>query len=153
MTTSDLSERSMTLSRLVHAPRERVWEAWTTPEHLGRWYGPDGFTITTKEMDFREGGTWRFVMHGPDGTDYPNDIVFTKIVKHERIEHDHGDDGEGSIRFQAVITFEEQGGQTLVTLSNTFATAEELQRVVRDYGAIEGGKQTLGRLAVFVERS
>ncbi len=151
MTTADTADRSITLTRLVDAPRERVWEAWTEQEHIEKWWGPNGFTVTTKEIDVREGGIWRFVMHGPDGRDYPNHIVFTKLVKPERIEHDHGGD-DGRVHFQAVITFEEQSGKTLITMTSIFPSKEELEKVVREYGAIEGGKQTLGRMAEYVER-
>lgn len=148
--TSSMSDREMSLTRLIDAPRERVWEAWTKPEHLGKWYGPNGFTITTESFDFREGGKWVFMMHGPDGRDYPNWIVFTKLEKPARIEHDHGGDEGGDVQFKAVITFEEQDGKTLVTLRNIFPTAEALAHVVKEYGAIEGGKQTLGRLDAYV---
>jgi len=145
-----MEQNAITITRLVDAPRERVWEAWTVPEQLEQWWGPDGFSVTTHEIDIREGGQWRFLMRGPDGRDYPNHIVFTKIVKPERIEHDHGGD-DGKVHFKAVITFEERGGKTLVTMKSTFPTHEDLRRVVEEYGAIEGGKQTLGRMAAFVE--
>jgi hypothetical protein len=61
------------IERIINAPRELVWEAWTDPKHLEKWWGPNGFTTTTKEFDFRVGGVWRHVMHGPDGTNYPNE--------------------------------------------------------------------------------
>ena len=71
-----LAARSIVTTRLVDAPRDLVFEAWSDVEHLKHWWGPNGFTTTTSEFDFRPGGVWRFVMHGPDGTDYPNLIVF-----------------------------------------------------------------------------
>lgn len=138
------------ITRLIHAPRERVWDAWTVPEQLEKWWGPDGFTVTTKEIDIREGGVWDFMMHGPDGRDYPNRIVFTEIVKPERIAHDHGD-YDGKIHFQAVITFEDIDGKTNLTMKSIFPTQDMRDMVVREHGAIEGGNQTIGRLAVFVE--
>jgi len=160
MNTSDTADREVVLTRLVDAPRERVWEAFTKPEHLEQWWGPNGFSITTKEIDVREGGTWRFVMHGPDGTDYPNHIVFTELKEPERMSHDHGgDDGPserlgraGKVHFQATITFDEQDGKTLITMKSVFPTAEALAYVVKEHGAIEGGKQTLGRLAEYLAR-
>ena len=104
--TSTPSDREIIITRLIPAPREKVWAAWTTSEHLAHWWGPDGFTITTKEFSFTKGGLWRFTMHGPDGVDYPNHILFTEIVEQERISNDHGAD-DGKVHFQATITFEE----------------------------------------------
>jgi uncharacterized protein YndB with AHSA1/START domain len=90
------------------------------------------------------------MMHGPDGRDYPNNIIFTDFREPEFICHDHGGD-DGKVHFQATITFEEQGAQTLVTMKSVFPTKEALEIVVKEYGAIEGGKQTLGRLAEYVQ--
>lgn len=66
--------------RTIDAPRDLVFDAWTDPAHVGQWWGPDGFTTTTHEIDIRPGGVWRFTMHGPDGVDYPNEIAFEEIV-------------------------------------------------------------------------
>lgn len=150
MTATNTQDREIVITRLVQAPRELVWEAWTKPEHLEKWWGPNGFTITTKEITVEEGGMWRFVMHGPDGTDYPNHIVFTEIKKPERMRHDHGGD-DGKVHFQATITFTEQGNQTLITMQSVFPTKEARDYVIKEHGAIEGGKQTLGRLAEYVK--
>lgn len=147
---SSTQDREIVITRVINAPRKRVWDAWTTAEHLAKWWGPNGFTITTKEFSFTKGGLWRFMMHGPDGTDYPNHIVFTDIVEGERISHDHGGD-DGKVHFQATITFEDQGEKTLITMTSVFPTKEEREHVIKEYGAIEGGKQTLGHLAEYVE--
>lgn len=144
-------DRDIALSRVFDAPRELVYEVWTQPEHLAQWYGPDGFSITTYEMNFSVGGMWRFMMHGPDGTDYPNVIIFRKIVPNERLEFWHADDADKpAIEFNVVVTFEQADGGTKVTLRNRFATVEEKQRVIDEFGAIEGGKQTLGRLCDYL---
>lgn len=143
------SDREIIITRTVNAPRDRVWRAFTTKEELEQWWGPNGFSVTTESCDIREGGEWRFMMHGPDGRDYPNWIRFTEILKPERISHDHGGDS-GKVEFQATITLEDQGEKTLVTMKSVFPTAEAMQHVVKEYGAIEGGKQTLGRLDAYV---
>ena len=70
-----LSEREIVTTRVIDAPRERVFKAWTDPEHLAQWWGPKGFTNTFQEFDMRPGGAWRFVMPGPDGVDYKNVFV------------------------------------------------------------------------------
>jgi hypothetical protein len=74
----------------LNAPRELVWKAWTDPKHLINWFGPKGFTNTFHEIDIKPGGVWKFTMHGPDGTDYPNLVVFDKIVRPEYITYTHG---------------------------------------------------------------
>lgn len=146
---SPSADREIVTTRLIDAPRETVWEAWSNLEHLERWYGPDGFSVTTSSFDFSVGGEWRFTMHGPDGRDYPNVVLFTDIAKPERIAHDHGD-GIGAISFKATVTLEDRGGKTFLTLRSVFDTPEALRKVVEENGAIEGAKQTLGRLAEHV---
>jgi uncharacterized protein YndB with AHSA1/START domain len=146
---TEASAREIVISRVVHAPRELVWEAWTNPKHVAQWWGPHGFTTTIEEMDVRPGGVWKHVMHGPDGTDYPNQSVFTEVVKPERIVFSHGGGkkGEPGVSFISTWTFEALGAQTRVTIRMVFPTAEARDHVVKEYGAIEGGQQTLGRLA------
>ncbi len=142
------ADREIVITRVVHAPRELVWEAWTNPKHVVRWWGPRGFTTTIHEMDVRPGGVWRHTMHGPDGTDYPNSSVFEKVEKPERIVYSHGGGKKGgpAAQFQATWTFEAQGDKTKVTMRGVFPSAAARDQVVKEYGAIEGGKQTLERL-------
>jgi uncharacterized protein YndB with AHSA1/START domain len=97
-------------------------------------------------MEVRVGGVWRFMMHGPDGTDYPNKIVYLEIAAPERLVYDHSDDGEGSAEFQTTVTFVAVGrDKTKVTLRATFASKEARDAAAK-FGAIEGGQQTLARL-------
>lgn len=148
----DTSDREMVITRLIDAPRELVWEAMTKPEHVVHWWGPNGFTNTLEKMDFRVGGEWSHIMHGPDGTDYPNKSIFTAIVEHERIEFSHGGKrkGDPDTNFYATWTFEVVGKQTRVTIRGLFPTAEALNFAVKTYGAIEGGEQTLARLSDYL---
>lgn len=139
------ARRSIVVSRVFNAPRNLVFDAWTDAKHIGRWYGPRGFTITTHSIDVRPGGVWRFDMHGPDGVDYPNKITYREIVRPERLVYDHGDPGEPAY-FQNTVTFEELEGKTKLTLSMLFPSAEARDTVVKKYNAIEGGNQTLDRL-------
>jgi uncharacterized protein YndB with AHSA1/START domain len=157
------ADREIVITRVFDAPRELVWEAWTKPEHVARWWGPRGFTTTIEEMDVRPGGVWKHVMHGPDGADYPNHSVFTEVVKPERIVFAHGGSRKGGpgVQFESTWTFDAlDDGQTRVTIRMVFPSAEDRDRVVREFGAIEGGKQTLARLGeqlaqtpVIVERT
>jgi uncharacterized protein YndB with AHSA1/START domain len=84
-----LAAREIISTRVVGAARELVFKALTDPDHLAHWWGPKGFTNTFHEFDLRPGGTWRFVMHGPDGVNYQNKSVFVEIVKPERLVFEH----------------------------------------------------------------
>ena len=145
--------RSIVISRVIDAPRALVFEAWTDPEHLVQWWGPDGFTTTTHAFAFRPGGVWRFVMHGPDGRDYENRITYSEIVEPARIVYSHGGGEEVEpVQFQTTATFEDLGGKTKLTLRMVFPSAEERDRMAKEYGAVEGGEQTLGRLDAYVKQ-
>jgi uncharacterized protein YndB with AHSA1/START domain len=147
----DRDPRSIVGTRVFDAPRELVFAAFTDPKHLAQWWGPDGFTTTTSRFEFRKGGVWRFVMHGPDGRDYQNLITFDEIIAPERIAYRHGgaDDVE-PVRFNTTLTFEDLGGTTRLTWHGTFPSAEERTRVIKEYGADKGLVQTLARLAEYV---
>jgi uncharacterized protein YndB with AHSA1/START domain len=140
-------DREILLTRIFEAPRELVFRAWTDSTHIGQWWGPLGFRTTTYERDVRPGGVWRFVMHGPDGHDYKNKIIFREIVKNERLTYTHIGEDEDHNQFEVTVTFAPEGTNTKLTLRMVFPTAAERDRVVKEYGAIEGGKQTLERLA------
>jgi uncharacterized protein YndB with AHSA1/START domain len=134
------SPRELVLTRVFEAPRELVWEAWTDPEQVVRWWGPRGFTTTIEIMDVRPGGVWKHVMHGPDGTDYPNESVFIEVAKPERIVYTHGGRTKGrrAVSFESTWTFEALNPhQTKVTMRGVFPSPEERERVVKEYGAVE----------------
>ena len=146
------ADNEVVITRVMNAPRELVFAMWLSHEHLARWYGPEGFTITTHEIDVRTGGLWRFTMHGPDGIDYGNRVVYSEITQPERIAYRHSGEGSTeSIQFETVATFIELGDKTELVLKSIFPNAAERDAVVKMSGAIEGGQQTLGRLAQYVE--
>lgn len=142
---------SMIGTRVLDAPRDLVFGVWTDPKHLAKWWGPDGFSTTTSAFEFRVGGVWRFVMHGPDGRDYENRITFDEIVPPERLRYHHGggDDIE-PVQFRTTVTFEDLGGKTRVTLTGVFPSLAERDRVIKEYGADKGLTQTLARLGEHV---
>lgn len=107
-------------AREFNFPRELIFKAWTTPEQLSRWWGPKSFTNTFHEFDVRPGGQWRFVMHGPNGTDYPNHSEFDEIVPEERIVIHHLNAPE----FQVTAAFEEVDGRTKLTFRQVFVNEE-----------------------------
>lgn len=147
---SPTADRELVVSRLVGAPRERVFEAFTEVRHLAQWWGPDGFTTTTRAFGFRVGAEWDFVMHGPDGTDYPEWITWTEITPPERIALRHGEHRDDPEAFDTVLTFTPDGTSTHVELRTVFRTVEQRDRAVERFHAIEGGRQTLGNLAAYV---
>jgi uncharacterized protein YndB with AHSA1/START domain len=147
LTTSD-PDREIVIERLIAAPRERVWEAWADTKQIVQWWGPYGFTNRTKKRDFRTGGTWEHTMIGPDGREYLNFAHYIEVVKPERIVLTNGGrakDQEG-VAFRSVITFEDRGDKTLLTMRMLLPSAEMRKRVIEENGAVEGGRQTTARL-------
>ncbi len=145
-------DRQITAMRLLDAPPDVVFGLWADVSHLERWWGPDGFTITVEEFEARPGGTWRFTMHGPDGRDYPNLIVFDEIVPGERLVSTHSNPSDpGDPRFTSVVTFDEFDGKTALSLRNVFESAGARDLIEEKYHAREGATQTLARLGELVE--
>lgn len=148
----DRDPRSIIGTRVFDAPRALVFSAFSDPEHLAQWWGPTGFSTTTSAFEFRPGGVWRFVMHGPDGRDYQNRVTYDEIVPPERIVYRHGggDDVE-PVQFKTTVTFEDIGdGQTRMTWRGQFPSAEERARVIKEFGADTGLAQTMARLAEYL---
>lgn len=149
------SDRSILLSRVFRAPRELVFDAWTQPEKVAKWWGPRGFTTTIHHADVRTGGTLSLTMHGPDGIDYPNVMTYQDVVPPERIAYTNrgGRKGDESFNFDAVITFAPLNGQTELTMRLIFDTPALRARIIQEFGALEGGKQHLERLMEHLENS
>ena len=144
------ADREIVISRVIDAPRELVFEAFTQVRHLSRWWGPEGFTTTTRSFEFRAGGEWDFVMHGPDGTDYQEWITWREIVPPERIALLHGESRDDPNAFESVLAFELAGDETRILMRTVFPTRELRDEAVEKYHAIEGGEQTLRNLAAYV---
>ncbi len=148
-----VGDREIAAVRVFDAPRELVWKVWTDPEHVVRWWGPDGFTTTTHSMDVKPGGVWRFVMHGPDGRDYQNKITYLEVVKPERLVYQHGGDQDvDPVNFEVTVTFKEQGGKTRLDMRMVFPSAKARTHVIETHGAFEGLKQHLGRLEEYLAK-
>ena len=148
------SDREIVITRDLAFTRELVWQAMTDPNHVVNWWGPRGFTTTIETMNVKPGGIWKHVMHGPDGSHYPNKSIFTEVEKPERLVYTHagGKTGGGpGSHFVSTWTFEAlKKDETRVTIRMVFPSAEERDKVVKAYGAIEGGQQTLERLGEFL---
>ena len=144
-------DREIVTTRLLDAPRELVFKVWTDPKHLPHWYGPNGFRTTIQEMDARPGGAWRLVMHGPDGRNYINSLVFDEVVPPERLVYHHVlEPGTERATHQTIVTFADRGGKTELTLRLVFDSNEVRDTIIKTYGALEGGKQTVNRLADYL---
>jgi uncharacterized protein YndB with AHSA1/START domain len=147
-------DRELIVSRAIAAPRAIVFKAFGDRDNISLWWGPNGFRTTTYEMDVRPGGVWRYTMHGPDGVDWPNKVVYIEVVEGERLVYHHGTDGDVANdphSFHVTITFSEQDGKTIVTSRSLFSSKEQLDQV-KQFGAVEGGKQTLARLDQYITR-
>lgn len=140
-------DRELRISKLLNAPRELVFEVWTNPAHITHWWGPDGFTNSISKMDVKNNGEWNFIMHGPDGRNYDNKIVFTEIIKPELIRYKH----VSFPYFNVTVTFMQQDNKTLLSMHMLFETKEELQKTIEVFKADNGLKQTIGRLALYLE--
>jgi uncharacterized protein YndB with AHSA1/START domain len=142
---SNTANREISTSRLFNAPIELLWEMWTNPDHIKNWWGPNGFTNTIHQMDFKEGGEWKLTMHGPDGTNYPNRSIFKEIVPFKKIVFEHFNPN-----FITTVLFESKGDATLINWTLLFDTAEMRETVVKAHKADEGQKQNIERLEKYL---
>ena len=149
--TTNAENREIAHTRVFNAPRELVFDAWTDPAHVSKWWGPVGFTTTTSKHDLRPGGEWLFVMHGPDGHDYPNRVAWREVVRPERLAYRHtGTRDDDPVRFEVEIDFLEHGEQTEVRFRMVIDTREMYEHAV-EFGAVEGLRDTLARFAAHLE--
>src|ERR1700745_3589906 len=134
---SATADREIVISRVISAPREVVFEAFTEVRHLSRWWGPDGFTTTTRAFEFRVGGEWDFVMHGPDGTAYQEGTSWTEIAPLERIAMLHGESRDDPNAFESVLTFAPDGAATRIEMRTVFPTKELREQAAEKYTPLE----------------
>jgi uncharacterized protein YndB with AHSA1/START domain len=141
-------DREIVLTRVIDAPRRLVYAAWTDPEQIGLWFGPEGLVIETKEIDLTPGGIWRFDMVAPDGGRYTNRMTFLRMESPAYIEVEHGSDVDNDPdRFNMLVTFDEQDdGKTVLTLRQMHPSRERRAWAI-GFGAVEYGGQTLDKLA------
>lgn len=141
-------DREIVLSRLIDAPRDVVFSAWTDPDQIQAWFGPEGMAIETKEIDLNPGGIWRFDMVAADGTRYTNRMVFLRIEPPTLLEVEHGSDQDDDPgKFRMLVTFDEQSnGKTVLTLRQMHPSKARREAGI-GFGAVEYGEQTLEKLA------
>ncbi|MEC5399004.1 SRPBCC domain-containing protein [Uliginosibacterium sp. H1] len=134
------ADRSFTHTRVIDAPREQVLAAFTDAARLERWWGPAGFRSSTQHFDARPGGRWQVTLHGPDGSDYPNEYVFLELGV-ERVVIDHP---SATHHFVLTVGLHDDDGRTRVVWHQCFDTAEEKARVA--HFVESANEQNLDRL-------
>lgn len=135
------------IERVYDASVRAVWEAWTDPKKVEKWWGPRGFTLTTHSKDLRAGGHWHYTMHGPDGTNYPNKTYYYEVEECKKLVYDHGANDEQPPLFRVTALFSETtDGKTKLQLTMTLATPEAAQSI-RKFIKQAGGNATWDRLA------
>lgn len=145
-----MKERTVEITRVFDAPRERVFAAWTTAEHLAHWFGPKGFTVPSCEADPRPGGAFRLVMRSPDGKEYRVRGSYREVVAPERLVIEcTADDDKGIARLEEVInvTFAEHAGKTTLTVHAT-ASGPSAEAAAMLEGMPKGWAQTVDRLSL-----
>lgn len=157
------SDCDVVVSRVLDAPRELVWKAWTDPRHVARWWGPHGFTNPVCELDVRPGGAQRIVMRAPDGTEYPCTGVYREVMPPERLVYaddmsempeawhdlvnpDRDRSRPPTLECLVTVTFESQGSKTLLTIRTRFASPA-IRDAMAKMQMVEGWTESLERLA------
>ena len=137
-------------TRILDAPRDLVWEVWTNPKHIKEWWGPNGFSLTTKSMNVEPGKIWEFIMHGM-GKDWYNKIEYLEVKRPELLSYKHSGAVSEDYNFTVLVSFEEVEEKTLLTMKSVFRSKEIIEELNRKVNAIEGGKQTLNRLESYLK--
>ena len=144
------SSNEIRLTRVYDAPVRAVWDAWTMPEQVAKWWGPRGFTLTTHSKDLRAGGHWRYTMHGPDGVDYPNLATYHVVEPYRKLVYDHGATDDRPALFHVTATFSEAHGRTTMELVFTLPSPEAAAEIAKHIKQA-GGNATWDRLAEHLE--
>ncbi len=149
--TSTTDATELLFSRVYAAPRELVFDAWTNPKHLARWWGPDGFATITKRMELRVGGVWEYLMRDQAGTEFPCQAVFRVIDRPFELAFSHvgGRKEDPHLTCEFRIHFEQVGETTQLKMCMTFSNNQALVHAKKQ-GVEQGGLETLSRLADFV---
>jgi uncharacterized protein YndB with AHSA1/START domain len=139
------------LIRIYDAPVDSVWSAWADTEQAAKWWGPRGFTISTHSKDLRQGGTWNYTMHGPDGTDYPNVTLYHEVETGKRMVYDHGGNEDQPPLFKVTVEFKDLGDKTEMDMTMAFPS-DEIAKQMKQFIHEVGGHTTWDRLAEFLAK-
>jgi uncharacterized protein YndB with AHSA1/START domain len=146
-TAGPVDEREIVITRVIDAPASLLFQAFSKPEHLLRWFGPEPYPLAFAEVDFRVGGRFRFAMREPNGSVMtPFGGEYLEIVPDRRIVYTDAFEQTGAPRMTVTVTFDEEGGRTTLTLTTRFETAEHARQHL-DLGIVEGLTLALQQLA------
>ena len=143
------SDRELAFTRVFDAPRQRVFDAWTKPEHLVRWYGCHASSLIVCEVDLRVGGSYRFVARMTDGTEHALSGVYRDIVSPERLVFTQRFNDDPNKEALVALLFEECSGKTVMTMTALYRSAEDRQAVL-DIGVARGMSETFERLTALL---
>nr|WP_294548018.1 SRPBCC domain-containing protein [uncultured Rhodopila sp.] len=151
---TDDEAAAITVSRVLDATPERVWQVIAEPRSAPHWWGPRGCIATVQKMDLRPGGEWQFAMNAYGLATFQNRSVFTEVVEHRRIVYTNGAGRQGrsmsDFESSLILEPEDDGSRTGMTIRVAFATAFFRDQFARKYKAVQGGEQTLDRLAGYL---
>lgn len=139
------------ITRIYDAPVEAVWDAWTDPDQVAQWWGPRGFTLTTHSKDLRPGGHWIYTMHGPDGTDYPNNTLYHEVEERAKLVYDHGANDDRPPLFRVTVLFSDINGKTRMDMTMALPTVEQAQQM-HEFIKQANGYSTWDRLAEYLAK-
>ncbi|MBL7557316.1 MAG: SRPBCC domain-containing protein [Bdellovibrionaceae bacterium] len=145
------NSNELKIVRVYDAPVKAVWDAWTDPKQVAKWWGPRGFTITTHSKDLRVGGHWKYTMHGPDGKDWPNLTKYFEVEPYKKLVYDHGGTEDTPPLFRVNVTFSDEKGKTKMDMRMILASPEAAAEIAKFVKAA-GGNSTWDRLAEYVEK-
>ncbi|HEX5418145.1 MAG TPA: SRPBCC family protein [Chloroflexota bacterium] len=149
LTLTVLSDRQAQLTRVFDAPRRLIWEAISKPEHLRHWWGPRRNTMVSCELDFRSGGSYRYVLRGPDGNDYAFHGEIREVLPPERVVQTFVFEGIAGAESLEALTLTEHDGKTTLSVISTVASLEALEGMLQS-GMEEGAAETYDRLEEYL---
>jgi uncharacterized protein YndB with AHSA1/START domain len=150
LVTTTPSEKEIVMTRVFDAPRDLVFEVHSSCEHMSNWWGPRTYGVTSCEIDFRPGGTWRIAQQGPDGDEITFFGEYLEIIRPERIVWTFGFEGMPGEPGPETYVFEEHDGKTTLTSSAVFASKEERDWLLGT-GMESGAAETYERLDEYLE--
>ena len=145
-----IADRELTITRTYDAPARLLFEAWSKPQHLMKWFGPVGWPVTMCEVDFRKGGRWRMAMTGPSGQqDTPFGGEYLEIVPNRKIMFDNAFEDPASRKMIMTVTFAEKDGRTTLTWHTLFESVAMKNEYV-GMGIEQGAGSGLDQLTAVV---
>ncbi|NGO53704.1 SRPBCC family protein [Allomesorhizobium camelthorni] len=154
-TAAPANDRELVLTRLIDAPREKLFKCWTQPELMKQWFAPLPWTLSHVEVDLRTGGSSKVVMRSPEGQEFPNLGVYLEVVENEKIvftdAYTEAWVPSEKPFFTGIITFEDEGGKTRYTAVARHWTVED-RKAHEEMGFHEGWGQCADQLAALAAK-